>query len=281
MPKPLAALRSRWAAWKPPEPNPDGTMALGDHLRELRYRVVVSAIAVVLVTIVAAFFYRPLVELVMWPYHEAIREYMAANPDAETLIVNSDAISPFMLALKASLVAGVILSCPVWLYQLWSFIVPALLDKEKKYARLFLASAIPLFLLGTAVGFAILPKGIAWMLQFTLDGVTNLQDVEEFLSLEIRFTLVSGVAFLLPVVLVLLNLAGVLKGEQMTKARPYALFGTAVFGAVATPSSDPFSMLALAVPMALMYVVAEVIARRHDRRKARNDDRISVEVGPL
>jgi sec-independent protein translocase protein TatC len=267
----LSGARRVWTVLKPPPATPDGTMSLYDHLRELRYRVIVSALAVVLTASLAAFFYRDILNVVMWPWYSARADLTAANPDVATQVVNREVSGPFMLALKVSLVAGLMLACPIWLYQLWKFIVPALLDKEKRYARNFLVSAIPLFLAGCAVGYFVLPKGISVMLQFTPDGlgIINQLDLNSFLQLELLLVLLFGVSFLLPVILVMLNLAGVVTGAQLAKARTFAIFGCFVFGAVATPSTDPFSMTALALPMAIMYVAAELICRRNDRAKAK------------
>jgi sec-independent protein translocase protein TatC len=200
-----------------------------------------------------------------------LADLTAANPDVATQVVNREISGPFMLALKVSVVAGLLAACPIWLFQLWEFIVPALLDNEKKYARTFLVSAIPLFLAGCVVGYFVMPKGISVMLQFTPDGlgIVNQLDLNSFLQLELLLVLLFGVSFLLPVVLVMVNLAGVVTGEQLGKARMFSIFGCFVFGAVATPSTDPFSMIALALPMAVMYVAAEVICRRNDRRKAK------------
>jgi sec-independent protein translocase protein TatC len=267
----LSGARRVWTVLKPPPATSDGTMSLYDHLRELRYRVIVSALAVVLTASLAAFFYRDILNVVMWPWYSARADLTAANPDVATQVVNREVSGPFMLALKVSLVAGLMLACPIWLYQLWKFIVPALLDKEKRYARNFLVSAIPLFLAGCAVGYFVLPKGISVMLQFTPDGlgIINQLDLNSFLQLELLLVLLFGVSFLLPVILVMLNLAGVVTGAQLAKARTFAIFGCFVFGAVATPSTDPFSMTALALPMAIMYVAAELICRRNDRAKAK------------
>ena len=267
----LSGVRRVWTVLKPPPATPDGTMSLYDHLRELRYRVIISALAVVVTASLAAFFYRTVLNLVMWPWHSALTDLKAANPDVATQVVNQEISGPFMLALKVSAMAGLMLACPVWLYQLWKFIVPALLDKEKRYARNFVVSAIPLFLLGCAVGYFVLPKGISVMLQFTPDGlgIVNQLDLNKFLQLELLLILLFGVSFLLPVILVMLNLAGVVTGQQLAKARTFAIFGCFVFGAVATPSTDPFSMTALALPMAIMYVAAEFICRRNDKAKAK------------
>ena len=139
---------------------------------------------------------------------------------------------------------------------------------DLRFKTLALAAAVPLFLLGVAVGYYIMPQGIAVMLSFTPDSVPvlNLLDVGPFLELMLRLMVIFGLGFLLPVVVVGLNLVGVVKASQLAKARSYVIFGIFVFGAAATPSSDPFSMLALAVPMTVLYLIAELIARVHDRR---------------
>ena len=267
----LSGARRVWTVLKPPPATPDGTMSLYDHLRELRYRVIVSALAIAITSSLCALFYRPVLNIVMWPWYTALVQLKAWNPLVATQVVNRDISGPFMLALRVSVVAGLLTACPIWLYQLWKFIVPALLDNEKRYARNFLVSAIPLFLAGCAVGYVVLPQGISVMLQFTPEGlgIINQLDLNSFLQLELLLIRLFGVSFLLPVVLVMLNLAGVVTGKQLQKARIVAIFGCFVFGAVATPSTDPFSMTALALPMALMYMVAEFICRRHDTQKAK------------
>lgn len=258
----------RFAWLRPPRFDDSGAMSIWDHLREIRYRLSVSAVAVLVLFIVAFLFYQPIVELILHPYQIAAAAVQQRNPEANIQVVNSGVVAPMMLALKAAGLAAIIAACPVWLYQLWAFIVPGLLRKEKRVAQLFLLSAIPLFLTGVVVGFLILPKAFEFMLGFTVAqaGVANLQDLNDFLALEMRMLLVFGISFLLPVVLVMLNLMGVVKARALHKARTFAVFGCFIFGAVATPSGDPFSMLALSLPMVVMYLVAEVICGRHDAR---------------
>jgi len=276
----MSGARRVWAVLKPPPSTPDGTMSLYDHLRELRYRVIVTVVAIVVTSSLCALFYRPILNFVMWPWDAALTQLKAWNPTVATQVVNREISGPFMLALKVSVVAGVLAACPIWLYQLWKFVVPALLDNEKRYARNFLGSSIPLFLFGCAVGYMVLPEGISVMLQFTPQGlgIINQLDLNSFLALELLLTLLFGVSFLLPVILVMLNLAGVVSGKQLQKARKFSIFGCFVFGAIATPSTDPFSMSALALPMAIMYVVAEFIARRHDTAKLK---KLEAEGAPL
>jgi sec-independent protein translocase protein TatC len=263
------ALKFSLAWLKPPPAPADGSMTLFEHLRELRYRLVVAALAILVGTIAAWFFQEQLVAVLMHPYNVAVEALKAKNPDTETLIVNQGIASPFTLALKVSALAGIILTSPVWLWQLWSFIVPGLLAKEKKWALVFISAATPLFAAGVAVGYIVMPKGIMVLLGFTQSGVANLQDLNQFLSFLMRIMIVFGVAFLIPLIVLMLNILGVIPARYLSKYRTYVIFGTFVFGAVATPSTDPFSMLALAAPMTLLFLVAEVLAHVLDRRKAR------------
>ncbi len=246
-------------------------MSLGDHLRELRYRVIASMVVIILGMVVMSFFYQPLYELLLQPWSSAVQRLRESRPDLSLTAVNIGITAPFSLALRVTAVAGLVVTSPVWLYQLWAFIMPALRRNEKKAAILFIAAAVPLFLAGIFVGYLVLPQGIVVMLSFTPDtvAVTNMLDVNTFLVMLLQLMIASGVAFLLPVVLVGLNLAGVVSGKKLGKYRTYAIFGCFVFGAIVTPSTDPFSMCAIAIPMAVLYIAAEVVARSFDRRKAR------------
>lgn len=267
----------RWL--KPPEVPADGVMSLSDHLRELRWRLVASALVVILGMIGAAFFYDPLMRAVMWPLNVAQESLAVTNPDLKISITLNDVIVPFLLWLKVAAVAGLILTCPFWLYQAWAYIAPALLAKEKKYAMLFLGAAIPLFLFGVAVAYFVLPQGIIVMLQFTPTDtvdVQNLLGLDNFLTLLLQMMLVFGIGFLVPVFVVALNLMGVVSAEQLKKARPVVIFGSFVFGAAATPGGDPFSMMALAIPMSLLFLLAELICRGNDARRARRREQEAV-----
>lgn len=246
-------------------------MTLADHLRELRYRLIVATLGLIVAAAASGIWYQELYLLMMRPYLQAAEMLKQSNPNLNPTTVISGVTAPFMLILQIALVAGLVLSSPVWLYQLWAYIAPALLAKEKKYALGFLGAAIPLFLLGVAIGYYILPQGISVMLAFTPSTVpvTNLLDTKEFIKLALQLMVVFGLGFLMPVVIVGANLIGVVSAQQLAKYRTYVIFGTFVFGAAATPSSDPFSMLALAIPMTVLYLIAEAICHLHDRRKAK------------
>nr|WP_239580114.1 twin-arginine translocase subunit TatC [Microlunatus panaciterrae] len=256
---------------KPPPLPPDGNMTLFEHLRELRYRLVVASLAILVGTIIGFVFYEWLFQLLLEPYSTAIALIKEKRPDINASIVIGSVSKPFTLSLKVSLIAGLVLSGPVWLYQLWAFIVPGLLAKEKKWTLIFVGIASPLFAAGIALGYYVMPKGIAVMIGFTPAGaaITNLQDVSEFLTFLIRVMLVFGLAFEIPLFVLMLNIMGVVKAVQLSKYRSYVIFGVFVFAAVATPSVDPVSMLLLALPMTVLFILSEVIAHILDRRKAR------------
>jgi sec-independent protein translocase protein TatC len=255
---------------KPPPVPPDGAMTLFEHLRELRYRLIVSILAILVGMILAWFFRYQLLDILQRPYFQAIEALKVKDPDTQTLLVNINLTSPLALSLKVSALAGLIVTAPFWLYQLWAFVVPGLLAKEKKWALIFIAAATPMFIGGVVVAYVVLPKAIAVLLSFTQAGVSNLQDINAYLSFLLRLMLVFGLGFLIPLIVLMLNIVGVIKAKQMAKYRSLVIFGTFVFGAVATPSTDPFSMLAVAAPMALLFLAAEVIAHILDRRKARS-----------
>ncbi|SER63687.1 sec-independent protein translocase protein TatC [Propionibacterium cyclohexanicum] len=256
------------AMLRPPEIGEDGSMELIDHLRELRYRVIVSMVAVLMVALVCFIFFNQLMAIAFAPIEQAIAMYKATSPGAQVEITTANLTGGFSLFMKVPIIAGFILSCPIWLYQVWAFIAPGLIATEKRAAMRFLLSAIPLFLAGVLLGYWIAPKGFAVLLQFNPPGVLNLNDANQFLTFELTLLLVFGVSFLLPVVLVTLNSFGIVTGAGLAKFRTVAIFLCFLFAAVATPSTDPISMSVLAIPMSLLYVIAEIICRRADKRRA-------------
>jgi len=241
-------------------------MSLTDHLRELRYRLLVSLAAIVVFAGIAFFFYEPLLQVVLWPIKQAIIDYQAAHPGAQVELVTHGVTSAFALFFKIAMMAGFIVACPVWLYQLWRFISPALGEEARRTALVFLLPAVPLFLAGVVLGYFVTPKGFALLLGFNPPSVVNLNDLNDYLGFELRLLLVFGAAFLLPVVLVMLNRVGLVQATTLAKGRKVAIVICAVFAAVATPTTDAITMLILMVPMVGMYLVAEVICRVHDRK---------------
>ncbi len=243
---------------------PEGQMALGDHFREARGRVLRAGTVMAIALGVALYFFDPLYDLVVGPYTQA----QSRLPEGTTEATTAGAAGGLMLYLKLCGFTALVSTAPYWLYQVWAFILPGLHATERKWSRIFVAIAGPLFLVGLAFGYLTLPKGLEVLIGLNPKGVTNLVDFNEYLQFFTRTLLVFGLAFEIPVFVVLLNLAGVVSGKTLAAHRPWIIIGIFIFAAVATPSADPFTMTFMAVPMVILYLISEVIARSHDRRKA-------------
>lgn len=255
-------------------------MALSDHLRELRARLLKIAIVVLLALIASLFFFDQIFELVLEPYAAA----QSQLPDVNTEATIAGAGGPLMLYLTLCGTVAVVLTSPFWLYQVWAFILPGLHSQERKWSRVFATIAGPLFLAGVTLGYYTLPKGLEILIGLTPGSLTNLVEFGDYLSFLIRTLLVFGIAFEIPVFVILLNLAGVLPGRTLGAHRAWIIIGSFVFAALATPSTDPFTMLFLAVPMVLLFAISEVVARFLDRRRAAADPAAGVgddELSPL
>jgi sec-independent protein translocase protein TatC len=244
----------------------DGRMALTDHLRELRARLMRSVLVLAVALAVALFFYDQIFQLIYHPY-EIAREQL--KDKVRTTPTIGGAGGGLLLQLKMCGVAAVIATSPYWLLQIWGFILPGLHSHERKWTRLFAAVAGPLFIIGVAVGYYVLPKGLEVLIGFVPAQLQSLVDFGDYFSFFSRMLLVFGVAFEIPLFVLMLNLAGVVSGKTLGKYRPWIVVGTFVFAAIATPSTDPFSMLFLALPMVVLFMISEVIARLVDRRRGR------------
>lgn len=257
----------------PSAPHDVRQMPLREHLRELRNRLIKAVGAILLVTVVAALFYQDLIGFLIDPLPGCApgRPAGAGAPGHCGVIALNGLLSPFSLALKVALTTGVVAASPVWLYQLWAFLAPGLHRHEKKYTLAFLGAGIPLFLIGAAVAYWTLPTTARVLISFTPDHATNILPVDDFLDLATRMVVVFGLSFELPVLLVLLNLGGVISARRMTGWWRGMLMGIAAFAALATPSTDPISMLLLAIPIAVLYLAACAVAWYHDRRRERTD----------
>jgi len=259
-----------------------GRMALVDHFRELRARLLKSVVAIVIATIASFFFYDQLLELVTGPYNNA-KDMLGGS--TRTIIFVSGVGGGLSIQLKLCAVSGLVISSPVWLYQLWAFVLPGLHRHERRWTILFVSIAGPLFLAGVALGYYVLPKGLQVLISFTPADMTNLNDFNDFFTFEIRMLLVFGISLEIPFFVVLLNLAGIVSGKALGRYRPWIILGTFIFAAVATPSTDPISMLLLAIPMLLLFLMSELIARAVDRRRGRGlastDQWADDEVSPL
>jgi sec-independent protein translocase protein TatC len=244
-------------------------MALVEHLRELRNRLMKAVGAILLITIVAAFFYRDLINFLIDPLPGCGADELGHQADSKCLIAVTGLLSPFTLALKVSITAGLIVASPVWLYQLWAFIAPGLHRHERKYTLSFLGVGIPLFLGGAWFAYQILPTTVKVLQSFTPDKAVNIVNVDDFLDIATRMVLVFGLSFELPLILIMLNFGGVLSARRMTGWWRAMIMAITVFAAVATPSTDPLSMLLLAAPIVVLYLMACVVSWINDRRRGR------------
>jgi sec-independent protein translocase protein TatC len=245
----------------------DGRMALSDHLRELRARIIKATLFLVAAFIVSLFFYHQLLDLVTAPYRHAVAQL---GGKVDTKLVVNGITGGLMLQMKLCGVASIVAASPYWLYQLWAFILPGLHQGEKKWSRIFAAVAGPLFIGGVVMGYYVLPKGIEVLINFTPGGAQNLNDFTTYVTFITRMLLVFGIAMEIPLFVVMLNLAGVISGRSIGRARPWIIVGSFVFAAVATPSTDPFGMGFLGTTMTILFLISEGIARWIDRVRAQN-----------
>ncbi|WP_031226623.1 twin-arginine translocase subunit TatC [Streptomyces roseochromogenus] len=257
------------------ERDPEGRMPLADHLRELRNRLAKAVLAIVVVTIVSAFFYQDIINFVTKPVLDSVGCSQSLGQLAKTKnahcahITVSGLLAPFTLALKVALTAGIVLASPVWLYQLWAFVAPGLHRHEKKYAYAFVGFGFPLFLAGGYIAYHVLPMTARVMIDLTPKGAENLLPAVDLVDLVTRMIIVFGLAFEMPLLLVMLNLTGVLSGRRMLGWWRGMIVGIAAFAAVATPSPDPGTMLALAAPIWALFFIAVAVSLLNDRRKER------------
>jgi len=250
--------------------NPEGRMPLMDHLRELRNRVVKMALALAAGMTAGFVFFTQAWRVIERPLcATAIRGHSGCRTAGVNQLVLNGPLDSFYLRVKVALIVGVILSSPVWLYQIWAFVAPGLHAREKRWSYLFLSTAIPLFGIGCTLCYLSLGRSLRYLLGLTPGGVTNLIQVDQYLSFVMAMMLAFGLAFELPLLIVMLNLAGVLTHERFRKWRRVLIFTVFLLAGLANPSPDPVTMLILGVTCAVLVEAAEVIVWSNDRRRAR------------
>ena len=234
------------------KPAPDA-MTLVEHLGELRRRVLISAVAFLVMGTVAFLEYNWIIGVLKHPYCEV-------SPNRCGFYVTGP-LDGLTLRVKLSVYGGIFLASPVWLWELWRFITPGLNPKEKKYAVPFVVATIALFTLGAAVAFAIFPHALQWLDSIGGPSLTQILDPNKYLSLIVLLMVAFGITFEFPVLLVSLELAGVLTPQQLSSWRRWAIVGIVVLAGVITPSSDPFSMMAMAIPLYIFYELSIIVGR--------------------
>lgn len=235
-------------------------MSLGQHLVELRKRLMISAIAIA-VALVAGWILSPFV----WNMLRVPIENLGEQ-GREAMITYGDITGAFDTKVQISLFIAVLIASPVWLYQVWAFLAPGLTRREKLYGVAFLGAAVPLFLGGAFAGWMVLPNIVRLMASFQPDQDAFFLNARNYLDFAIKLLLAVGIGFVMPVLLVLLNFIGVLRGQSILKSWRVAILCIILFAGIATPAADLMSMFLLAAPMVLLYFMAAGVAILHDRR---------------
>lgn len=246
----------------------DIAMTVVDHLGELRTRLIISAVAFLALSVVAFILYAPILEFFKRPLCQVDPERFIGTDGCE--LVATGALGGFQFRLKLTALVGIAAASPIWLYQLWAFIVPALTIKERRYAVPFLASAITLFLVGATFAYLVLPTGLQFLLDIGGEGITFLFRADEYLTFVGLLLIAFGITFELPLVLIFLGLAGAVSVEQLRTQRKTAVVSIVVLAAVATPTQDPFTMLIMSALLYAMYegtilILAALLRRRRTK----------------
>jgi sec-independent protein translocase protein TatC len=257
--------------------NPEARMSLIEHIRELRNRLLKALLALAAGMGVGWIFFNPVWKFLERPYCKIPQHNRLLGTHGCTLVVNG-LFDGFFIHLKIMFVVGLIVSSPVWLYQLWAFIAPGLYARERRWAYAFVGAAVPLFAAGAAFAYLAMSNGLRFLLHMVPSGATALITVDTYFGYMTAMLLIFGIAFEVPLIM-----AGVLTHARMRKWRRLMIFAVFAFAAVAVPSPDPFSMLLLAVPCVVLVELAELFVWANDRRRARrpsvyaglSDDEIS------
>jgi sec-independent protein translocase protein TatC len=249
----------------------DGSdMSLSDHLRELRYRLIISAGSVFVLMIPAWFLYPWFLDVLNQPYCQALIDQ---DPTANCDFLVTNLLDPFSLRLKVAGYGGLFLAMPVLLWQLWRFIAPGLYRRERRYSIAFVASALVLFAAGAGVAYLTLTKAVEFLVQISGPDIDIRSGPNEFVRLSLFMMLAFGIGFEFPIVLTSLQMMGVVTPQQLSKWRRQVILVIVILAAAITPSGDPFSLAALSVPMYLFYELSILLGRLLARRRARSDDR--------
>ena len=259
-----------------PQRAPDGRMALVEHIRELRNRLGIALLALGVCVVVAFFLREQVFDLIKRPYCQTEVAQEAIDLSGECELYAFGPFEQFAVSLRISFIAGVLASSPVWLYQLGAFITPGLHRHEKKYAAAFLSAALVLFVTGTVFAYFTISRGLQFLLTVGGDGIVTLPSIQSYLSFVTLTLLGFGVAFLFPVIVLFLNFVGIFPSSRMRSWRRGMVVGIAVSAAVLTPSQDPFTFMAMALPLYALYEGCIVIGRLRERAQRR---RRAVEPG--
>jgi sec-independent protein translocase protein TatC len=244
------------------EASEGGRMTIWEHLAELRSRLIKVIVAVMVGGVVGWFLYPVVLDILLAPYRDI-------SPDAQLFVI--DPLELFTVRLQIAAYIGIALAMPVILWQVWRFVTPGLYPHEKKYAIPFVAASLVLFTLGAALAYWALTPALEFLLGLGGDNIEEIFSQQKYLALTTYMMLAFGAGFEVPVLLVALQMIGVLSPRQLLGFWRMAIVIIAVAAAVITPSGDPITMLALVIPMTLLYFGAIGIGFLFNWRRARKD----------
>jgi sec-independent protein translocase protein TatC len=251
--------------------NPEGRMPLMDHLRELRNRVVKAALAIIVGMIIALCFSSPTIHWIMRPFCDATINGKTGCTGFGDQLTVTGIFDPLSLRIKLAFYIALVGTCPVWLYQLWAFIAPGLYKREKKWAYLFTGTAVPLFLAGAVLAYLVMSRGLHYLLGLTPGNVAALPSFDTYLGYFTGMVVGFGIVFELPLVIVMLNMAGILTHERFRKWRRMLIFCVFLISGLVNPSPDPGTMLILGGIAVALVEIAEVFVYFNDKRRARRN----------
>jgi sec-independent protein translocase protein TatC len=231
-----------------------------EHLNELRRRLLICIAAAGLATVVAWFFYDHLLQFMIRPYQSYLSQHPGRDISHGNLVVTSP-LEGFTTRLKVSAYAGIVLASPVWIWETWRFVAPGLYRNERRGTIALTGSAMALFGLGVATAVAVFPKALNWLISVGGAGIVPLFSPSRYLGLYTAMCVVFGVVFTYPVFLVGLEMAGAVTSGKLRRWRRQAVIACCAVSAIITPSGDPFSFLALAIPMVVLYEAAILTGR--------------------
>ena len=240
-------------------------MSIGGHLVELRKRLMIAALALVVGMVVAFIFTDSVIHLITSP----IRSVAAVRGDDFAILNFETVTSGFDLRMRIAFAIGILASAPIWLWQIWAFVMPGLTKREVRYTVWFLVAAIPLFFAGCFSGLSMMPHIVELMAQFVPEQGAQFYTASFYYDFVFKLLIVVGVAFVLPVFLVAFNLAGVISGRGILRGWRIAVLVATIFAALATPAADVVSMLLLAGVLTTLYFAAATLSLLFDRRRAK------------
>ena len=240
-------------------------MTLMEHLIELRRRIIICCIAVGIAAVAGWFLYTPISRFLLHPYNEIASSSITQGKD----LLATSPLDGFAIRIKITAYVAIAFAMPVILWQIWRFVSPGLYKHERRYALPFILSAIALFSLGAYIAYWTLPKALVWLADVGGSNITQAYTAEKYYQLIAYMMLAFGICFEFPILLIFLQMAGIVQNSTLRKYWRHAVVGIAVVVAVATPSNDPFSMLALSIPLWLFYAVAVLFGALRDRRRRR------------